>query len=114
MATVICEKHGLRFDPERADGCVLCRRERGGESPAAAAAASVPAAGGSLKSALAWTVGLWLAGGTLLYLAHDQVATALRGEEAVDEYAGSEEVPIVDMYSSPPAEPAGDEGGDGL
>jgi len=80
MATVVCEKHGLRFDPERSSGCVLCRREQGGDAAAAPGAAVAPAARGGqgVLPAVALTLAIWVIGGVLLFSAHKQAAESLR------------------------------------
>lgn len=78
MATVVCEKHGLRFDPERSSGCVLCRREQGGEAAAPAAAAPAARAGQSVLPAVALTLVIWVIGGVLLFSAHNQAVESLR------------------------------------
>jgi hypothetical protein len=111
MATVVCDQHGLRFDPERADGCVICRRERGAAPPAERPAAPAAAAGG-LPVALAWTVAIWLLGGALLYLAHDQVVETFRPDVAAGAWEGAG---APDESGAAPdeelAEPADDGGG---
>lgn len=47
MATALCEKHKLRFDPETQTGCVLCRREAGQVSPSAGAPPPTPVEAGA-------------------------------------------------------------------
>lgn len=34
MASIVCEKHDLRYDPEVSEGCVICQRERREATPA--------------------------------------------------------------------------------
>lgn len=57
--TVVCELHGLRYDPARHDGCLRCRKEKDMEKgrprtePAAAASAPSPGTAG-LFAARAW------------------------------------------------------------
>ncbi len=77
--SVVCESHGLRYNPEIHDGCVRCRRERG-ESPATAPRATgATAAGdagtnvGSLGAAVG--VALALIAGTGLLFHWDAVRT---------------------------------------
>ena len=73
-AAAVCERHGLRFDPTKQDGCVLCRRERaGGETLPTAPRGATPAANGR-----AWAVAalLWVVGGGALFVAHREVLAA--------------------------------------
>lgn len=64
----VCERHGLRFDPATQEGCVICRRERAGTTPA-------PRAEASAGAGRAWAVAvlLWLSAGGVLFLAHREV-----------------------------------------
>lgn len=77
MATVVCEKHGLRFDPERADGCVLCRREAGGTATPRAARLG-DGRSGSIGLAVVLTFAIWVVAGLLLFGAHRAVADRFR------------------------------------
>jgi len=75
MATVVCEKHGLRYDPERANGCVICRREEGGAPPSPRASGRARI---GLGPVLLLTVAIWLVAGFLLSAAHRAVVRSLR------------------------------------
>lgn len=74
MATVVCEKHGLRYDPERAEGCVICRREAAGPTATAARPAGRPLGLGPL---LLLTVAIWLVSAFALFSAHRAVVRSL-------------------------------------
>lgn len=78
MTTVVCDKHGLRFDPERSDGCVLCRREAGGDAAHAASASRASERAGSIGPAVALTFAIWVVAGLLLFGAHRAVADGFR------------------------------------
>ncbi len=65
-----CEVHGLLYDPNRSDGCVLCRREAGQPTPAAPG--RVPP-DDSMKKALAVAAGLILVTSLGLFAAHRAV-----------------------------------------
>lgn len=65
--TVVCEKHGLRYNPQLHSGCVRCRKEAGeaiGSGPMKAPAGTSTRQGGSLAAALAVT--FFLVAGTSL------------------------------------------------
>jgi hypothetical protein len=104
MATAICEKHKLRFDPETHSGCVLCRKEAGAVPAEAAPAAKSagPAAGpageaaGGLGGPLGVAAAIWLVAALALYTAHQQLAAAYVFDESELEagLALDEEQPI--------------------
>lgn len=74
--TVVCEKHGLRYNPVQHDGCARCRREAGeklGASSAARGVASNPSAGGSAGGALGVAAALVFVVGLALFWSHRQV-----------------------------------------
>lgn len=90
MAIVVCEKHGLRFDSERTDGCVLCRREAGGDA-APAAASRAGGRSGSIGLAVALTFAIWVVAGLLLFGAHRAVADSFRQWGASGQETGFDE-----------------------
>ena len=78
-STVVCERHGLRYNPESQSGCVRCRKEAGERigttAPRAAVRAGVVRASassesGSLAAALAVAFLLIAISSALLYLEH--------------------------------------------
>lgn len=69
---VVCEKHGLRYNPQVHSGCVRCRKEAGetiGVAAKAAAATSVRP-GGSIAAALAVTFFLIVISSGVFYAIH--------------------------------------------
>lgn len=90
MATVVCEKHGLRFDPERTGGCVLCRREAGDDA-AARAASRGGGRSGSIGLAVVLTFAIWVVAGLLLFGAHRAVADRFRQWGASGQQTGFDE-----------------------
>ena len=75
MATAMCEKHGLRYDPSVHAGCVMCRRETAETTMAKppATARSTPAGDRSIVPALVVSVLLWVTFGAVLFSAHQAV-----------------------------------------
>jgi len=75
MATAMCEKHGLRYDPSVHAGCVMCRRETGEATMAHPPAGAKSARPGdrSILPALVFSVLLWLTFGFVLFSAHQKV-----------------------------------------
>jgi hypothetical protein len=78
MPTVVCQKHGLRYDPETQIGCVVCRREAAAAAPAATPAA--PAEDG-LGKPLAVAAAIWLASALVLFAAHREMASVYLAED---------------------------------
>jgi hypothetical protein len=74
MPTAVCEKHGLRYDPESQAGCVICRREAGASSLAASPASAAPAEDG-LARPLALAAAIWLISALALFGVHREMAT---------------------------------------
>lgn len=70
--TVVCERHGLRFNPQIHSGCVRCRKEAGEVIGGAAKAAAGPAVqpGGSIVAALAVTLLLVGISSAIFYSIH--------------------------------------------
>jgi hypothetical protein len=94
MATVVCEKHRLRYDAETQSGCVTCRREAaataGGVLPGSAPAAgrqpevasSIPKVG--LTIPLAVAASIWFVSAFVLYAAHRKIAANFLSDPAVE------------------------------
>lgn len=61
--SVVCETHGLRYNPQNHDGCARCRRQRGESlgTPAAAPNGSAIASAGSQAGSLGAAIGVALA-----------------------------------------------------
>jgi hypothetical protein len=78
--TVVCEKHGLRYNPQVHSGCVRCRKEAGEAIGGAAKAAAGTSArqGGSIAAALAVTVLLVVLSSGLFYAIHRSAWDAAR------------------------------------
>lgn len=70
--TVVCEKHGLRYNPQIHSGCVRCRKEAGETIGAVAASPAVASAEprGSIAAALAVTFLLVTVSSGIFYAAH--------------------------------------------
>lgn len=75
MATAMCEKHGLRYDPSVHAGCVMCRRETGEATMARPPATATSARPGdrSIVPALVFSVFLWVTFGAVLFSAHQKL-----------------------------------------
>ncbi len=65
--SVVCETHGLRYNPATHDGCVRCRRERGEVTTAPPRGPGVAAQAGSLGAAVGTALGLIAVSGSLMY-----------------------------------------------
>lgn len=77
---VRCEAHGLLYNPNQSEGCVLCRREAGVAAPATASKpAQSSSSGGAMPRALAVTAGLVLVTSLGLYSAHKSVVGMFSG-----------------------------------
>ncbi len=72
LVAVVCEKHGLRYNPQIHSGCVRCRKEAGETISAAAAAHGGASAepGGSIAAALAVTFLLVMVSSGVFYAIH--------------------------------------------
>lgn len=72
LVAVVCEKHGLRYNPQVHSGCVRCRKEAGETIGAAAKARGGASAkpGGSIAAALAVTFLLVLISSGVFYAIH--------------------------------------------
>lgn len=73
--TVVCERHGLRYNPQIHSGCVRCRKEAGeviGGAPKPAPTAARPSVqpGGSIVAALAVTLLLLVISSGIFYGIH--------------------------------------------
>lgn len=86
MANIVqCEKHGLRFNADSQDGCVICRREASGGAPPPRAPAGTGAldpstrvaSGAPLGPALLVTAVLITGTTGAFFLAHKAVAGVL-------------------------------------
>lgn len=83
--SVVCEKHGLRYNPTLHSGCVRCRKEAGEKigAPAPVARTAAPAAAaaaeGSVLPALAVTLLLVVVTGGGFYFAHRQIRDTVGG-----------------------------------
>jgi hypothetical protein len=100
LRSVICERHGLRFDPSVHDGCVRCRREAA-TSPDAAVPAAGAAAEPPVGRAWAWAAVLWLVAGGALYLAHRQVVASFAGWQLAADVAFGEPAAIEEPELDP-------------
>lgn len=72
LVAVVCEKHGLRYNPQIHSGCVRCRKEAGETIGSAAAARGGANAkpGGSIAAALAVTFLLVMVSSGVFYAIH--------------------------------------------
>lgn len=93
MATAVCEKHKLRFDPERQDGCVICRREAAPLAPPAAE----PAGADGIGAPLAVASAIWLVSALVLFATQRELARA---------YVLEQEQPQLDVAFDPEAQPS--------
>lgn len=90
MANIVqCEKHGLRYNADIQEGCVICRREAGG-SPSTAAAdparSTRPAASSTPMGPALLVTGVLILGTTgVFFVTHSAIAGVARGFLAQDE-----------------------------
>ncbi len=96
--SVVCEKHGLRYNPALQTGCVRCRRADG----ASPAPAGQPPKSGGTSLATAWVLALVLilAVGFALYATHLKSYRAGQRFREVSGFAPSTALP------APPANPS--------
>ncbi len=102
MATAICEKHKLRFDPEMQSGCVLCRKEAAAAagiappSPAAEVASRVShsaaetGSAGGILAPLGVAAAIWVVSALTLYTVHQEMAAVYVFEETAIETASGD------------------------
>lgn len=70
LVAVVCDKHGLRYNPQIHSGCVRCRKEAGETIGAAARGGASAKPGGSIAAALAVTFLLVMVSSGVFYAIH--------------------------------------------
>lgn len=102
MATAICEKHKLRFDPETQSGCVLCRKEAAAASGIAPPAPTAESAGrgphaapesgsaGDILAPLGVAAAIWVVSALTLFAVHREMAAVYVFEDAAFDSASGD------------------------